>query len=50
MDSTKMVDFFPSVIKEKISSSEAEEYKKNLLSVGAEIKKIRFYSKFNNDV
>lgn len=37
MDSKKMVDNVPSVIKEKISSSEAEEYKKNLLSVGAEV-------------
>lgn len=37
MDSKKMVDNVPSVIKEKISLSEAEEYKKNLLSVGAEV-------------
>ena len=37
MDSKKIVDSVPSVIKEKISLSEAEEYKKNLTSVGAEV-------------
>lgn len=37
MDSKKIVDSVPSIIKEKISLPEAEEYKKNLLSVGAEV-------------
>lgn len=31
MDSKKMVDIVPSVIKEKICSSEAEEYKKKFI-------------------
>lgn len=37
MDSKKIVDSVPSVVKEKISSTEAEEYKKTLVSAGAEV-------------
>lgn len=37
MDAKKLVDAAPSVIKEKISPTEAEEYKKTLVEAGAEV-------------
>ena len=37
MEAKKLVDAAPSVIKEKISPSEAEEYKKTLVDAGAEV-------------
>ena len=37
MDAKKLVDAAPSVIKEKISPSEAEQYKKTLVDAGAEV-------------
>ena len=37
MDAKKLVDAAPSVVKEKISPSEAEQYKKTLVDAGAEV-------------
>jgi large subunit ribosomal protein L7/L12 len=37
MDAKKMVDAAPVAIKEKISSAEAEDYKKKLTDAGAEV-------------
>lgn len=37
MDAKKLVDAAPSAIKEKISPTEAEEYKKKLVEAGAEV-------------
>lgn len=37
MDAKKLVDAVPSVIKEKISPTEAETYKKQLVDAGAEV-------------
>ncbi|HBD05812.1 MAG TPA: 50S ribosomal protein L7/L12 [Firmicutes bacterium] len=37
MDAKKIVDAVPSVVKEKISPTEAETYKKQLVDAGAEV-------------
>ena len=37
MDAKKLVDVLPATIKEKISPVEAEEHKKTLVAVGAEV-------------